>query len=179
MVVAAACLVIMGQPFVHATSGRNKDKEENLTARIGRETNPGKKARLQLRLARLKLSEADAAYQSRNFDEGKALLRQYLDQIRNSWTTLQGSDVAVRKHLGAFKELEISLREDHRFLEDLRHRVPYPNSEAIEEIANENNVVHNQVLGAIFPAGLSPKGKRKQMSSPKSSMPVRPASVKS
>lgn len=171
MVLAAACLSILWQPFAVPSPGRNHDKEEKLAARIESEKNPGKKARFQLRLAKLKLSEADDAYRSRNFDQGKLLLQQYLREIRNSWETLQYTENAVRKHLGAFKDLEISLREDDRFLEDLRHRVPYPESEAIKEIEKESSEVHNQVLEAIFPSDFVPKKGRKRPSPPRGAIP--------
>jgi len=173
MVVAAGLLAILAQPFVYALPGRNKDKEEKLIASIARENNPGKKARLQLRLAKIKLKEADKAYDARDFDEGKALLRQYLGYVRDSWSTLQAADNGPRKHLGAFKNLEISLREDDRFLQDLSRRVPYPESETVKKIAKESSAVHNQVLEAIFPSGISPRGKRKRLMPPNSAMPVR------
>ncbi len=179
MVFAAACLSILWQPFALPSPGRSNDKEEKLAARIESEKNPGKKARLQLRLAKVKLSEADDAYRSRNFDQGKLLLQQYLREIRNSWNTLQGADNAVRKHLGAFKDLEISLREDDRFLEDLRHRVPYPESEAIKGIEKESSEVHNQVLEAIFPSGFVPKKGRKRPSPPRGAIPAGAGGLKS
>jgi hypothetical protein len=178
-VTAAACLALLGQPFVCAAPGRNNDKEENLTARIERESSPGKKARLQLRLAKLKLAEADQAYHSGNFAEGRELLQQYLDQIKASWATLQGANNGVRKHLRAFKDLEISLREDDRFLEDMSRRLPYPEGETVKEIAKQSRAVHNQVLEAIFPAGVPPKARGKRLLPPKSSMPAKPGVVKS
>jgi hypothetical protein len=179
MVVAASLLAILGQPSVHASPGRNKDKEEKLIAKIERENNPGKKARLQLRLAKLNLREADRAYHARDFAEGKALLRQYLGSVKDSWTTLQAADNGARKHLRAFKDLEISLREDDRFLEDLSHRVPYPESETIKEIAKESSAIHNQVLEAIFPGGISPRGRGKRLMPPRSAMPGRLGAVQS
>jgi len=157
MVLAAACLSILWQPFALPSPGRNNDKEEKLATRIESEKNPGKRARLQLRLAKLKLSEADDAYRSRNFDQGKLLLQQYLREIRNSWDTLQGAENGVRKHLGAFKDLEISLREDDRFLEDLRHRVPYPESEAIKEIEKRAARFIIKYWRRFSPAALFPR----------------------
>jgi len=179
MVVATSFLAILAQPPVYALPGRNKDKEEKLTAKIERENNPGKKARLQLRLAKLKLREADDAYHARDFGKGKALLRQYLGYIKDSWATLQGTDNGVRKHLRAFKDLEISLREDDRFLEDLRRRVPYPESETVKKIKEESSAVHNQVLEAIFPGDFSPRKKRKRLTSPKSAAPAKMGALKS
>lgn len=173
MVVAASFLAILGQPRVHAFPGRNKEKEEKLTAKLEQENNPGNKARLQLRLAKLKLREADNAYKARDFGKGKALLLQYLGYVRDSWATLQRVDSGARKHLRAFKDLEISLREDDRFLEDMGRRVPYPESEDVKKIARESSDVHNQVLEAIFPADASPKRKQKRLMSPKSAVPAK------
>ena len=178
IVVAAACLAILGQPFVHAAPDRSNDKEQDLINKIEHETNPGKKAKFQFRLAKLKLTEADHAYRSRNFEGGKVILKQYLDEVRNSWATLQGTGSAIRKHLGALKDLEISLRENDRFLENLRHRVPYPESDFVKEIEKESSEVHNEVLEAIFPGGYAPKGKRKP-SPPESLGPVRAVPSKS
>jgi hypothetical protein len=179
VVVAAACLAVLGQPFVYAAPGRDKEKEGNLIARIEREQNPGKKARLQLRLAKLKLTEANEAYHARNFAEGKELLQQYLDHVRGSWATLGAADEGVRKHLRAFKDLEISLREDARFLEDMSHQVPYPESETVKEIAKESSAVHNRVLEAIFPAGVPQKGRRKRLMPPRTSMPANVRAIRS
>ena len=178
-VVAAACVVILLDPFVWAGPGRNESKEQKLTAKIEREKNPGKKARLQLRLAKLKLKEANAAYLDRHFQEGKALLQQYLDQVRRSWATLQGADNAIRKHMRAFRDLEISLRENDRFLEDLRHSVPYPESEAIKAIAKESRQVHEMVLEAIFPTGFQPRRRIHRLLHPRQKAPAKPGAVKS
>jgi hypothetical protein len=179
IVVAAAFFVILGQPFVHALPGRNSDREEKLITRLAAENNPGKKARLQLRLAKLKLKEADGAYRARDFAQGKELLRQYLGYVRDSWSTLQAVDDGIGKHLRAFKGLEIALREDDRFLGDLSRRVPYPANEYIRKVAKESGEVHNQVLEAIFPSGISPKARRKRLATPRSSMPGAPGDVKS
>jgi hypothetical protein len=177
MVVAASLLAIVGQSPLHALPGQNNDKEETLIAKAGRENNPGKKARLQLRLAKLKLEDAEKAYHARDFAQGSALLRQYLGYVRDSWTALQAADNGVGKHLRAFKDLEISLREDDRFLKDLGRHVPYPESETIEKIAKESSAVHNLVLEAIFPDGVPPRGKKKRPLPPMGAVPAKLGSM--
>ncbi|HXH50040.1 MAG TPA: hypothetical protein VNM47_11915 [Terriglobia bacterium] len=173
LVVAMVGLAVLGPPFVYGAPGRNKGQEENLIARIKQEQNPGKKSRLQLRLAKMKLKEAEEAYHDRNFAEGKVLLQEYLDHVRECWATLEGSEGGTRKHLGAYKELEISLREEDRSLEDLGHHVPYPEDESIKTVAKEISVVHNQVLEAIFPAGLPPKERSKRTTPSRSWVPAK------
>jgi DNA gyrase/topoisomerase IV subunit A len=163
-VAAVLCFITLGQPCCYASPGRakeNKEKEEKLVAKIGRENNPGKKARLQLRLARMKLIEASEAYDHNDLEKGWALLQEYRKQIDASWTTLKESRRGVSKHFEAYKRLEIGLREDARVLEDLRHRVPYPESDSIEKIAKESIQVHSQVLGVLFPPGRPPQKSKK------------------
>jgi len=164
LAVAVFSFVILGQPCCYAFPGRtkeSKDKEEKLVAKIEREKNPGKKARLQFRLARMKLLKASEAYDHNDFKEGRALLQEYREQINTSWNTLKESRRGVAKHFEAYKELEIGLREDERLLEDLRHRVPYPENDFIEKIAKESSEVHSQVLGVLFPPGRPPEKSKK------------------
>jgi len=158
---AVLCIAVLGQPFCYAFRPRPKDQEKQLAAKIEREKNPGKKARLQIRLARVKLTEAIQAYNANNFDQGWALLEDYGRQINLSWKTLEASERGVAKHFEAYKELEINLREDGRLIEDLRRRVPYPENESIKTVAKENSWVHSQVLGVLFPAGTPPEKSKK------------------
>lgn len=170
MLVAVGCLVMIGLPCAYAIPGRksDKEKEQKLIEKIGREKNPGKRARLEVKLAKLKLSDADAAYGQNNFAEGKALLQQYLEQIKTAWTTLQNANGSVKKHLEAFMKLEMSLGEDERFLEDMRHRIPYPESEFVRQVQKASSAVHAQVLEALFPSGF--------MRNPETGKPVHPES---
>lgn len=167
MIVAVAFCAILAQPFVYSMPGQKQGREEKLVAKIEREKNPGKKARLQIRLAKLKLKQAIAAYDHRNFDDGKVLLQEYLKEVRNSWSTLQSADNAVRKHVRAFMDLEISLRENDRLLEDMRRHIPYPESEGIKVIEKESSMIHNQVLEALFPDGFRRKERSKRSMPPK------------
>lgn len=160
MLVIVACLAILAQPFAYAIPGRDKRreeerKEEKLIKKIAHETNPGKKAKLQIKLAKMKLDSANDAYRRRDFSEGKSLLQQYLDQVKTSWSTLEGAGEPVKKHLGAFMKLEMTLSSDVRFLEDLRRSIPYPESEFVKKVEKECSAVHTQVLQALFPDGYS------------------------
>lgn len=163
MLIAIACLAILGQPFAYAIPGRDRHKEEEkLIRKIEHERNPGKKARLQIKLAKLKLDSANDAYHRRDFAKGKSLLQEYLDQIKTSWNTLQGAKAPVKKHLRAFMKLELTLSSDARFLEDLRRSIPYPESEFIKKVEKESSAVHTQVLQALFPEGYRRKNRSRR-----------------
>ncbi|HUZ46602.1 MAG TPA: hypothetical protein VMW54_08190 [Terriglobia bacterium] len=161
---ALLSFVVLGQPpcfAFHREPRPSNEKEEKLVAKIEREMNPGKKARLQIRLARMKLLTAIESYDHNDFEKGRMLLQEYREQINASWKTLQGSRRGIAKHFRAYKDLEIGLREDERLLNDLRHRVPYPENRSIETIAKESGEIHSQVLGVLFPPGTPPQKSRK------------------
>jgi hypothetical protein len=158
---AVLCIAVVGQPFGLAFRPRAKDQAKQLAARIEREKNPGKKARFQVRLARIRLTDAIQEYDAGNYGQGWALLEEYRRQIDLSWKTLESAQGGLAKHFEAYKDLEISLREDRRVLEDLRERVPYPEDQSIKTIAEESSRVHNQVLRVLFPAGTPPQKSKK------------------
>lgn len=145
-------LVIPGLPRCYASQSEKREiEEQKIVAKIAREKNPGKKARLEVRLARMKLLDASSAYDHNDFSKGQALLREYWQLVSRSWETLESTRRGTRKHFKAYKALEISLREDRRRLEDLSLRVPYPESESIQKIEEESSRLHGRVLGVIFP----------------------------
>lgn len=180
MLVIAGCIAILGCPFAYAIPARNEHKkEEKLTAKIAREKNPGKKARLQMKLAKIKLIEANEAYLKKDFAEGKSLLKEYLEQIKTSWVTLQNSKEPVKKHLNAYMTLEMSLDHDERFLKDLREGVPYPHSEFVKQIENESKMVHDQVLEALFPSGFLREPRTRSPKHTKRPAPAKAGAAKS
>jgi hypothetical protein len=162
---AILSLVIPGPPRCYAShasqSEKREIKEQEIVAKIAREKNPGKKARLEIRLARMKLLDADSAYRHNNFLRGEAMLQEYWRQIDLSWKTLDSSPRGAARHLKACKELEIGLREDGRRLEDLRDAVPYPDNDPIEKVAKESSRLHSRVMEVLFPASApAPKSKK-------------------
>jgi hypothetical protein len=135
------------------TNAKRAGSEQQLESRAGRETNPAKKAKIEIALGRLKLGNAVGAYNGDRFDEGSKFLDAYWGQMKQAWALLEqsGRD-PVRKPQG-FKDLDIALREDARTLEDLKHRTPYADRNAINRVAGEVDALHAEVLVALFPGG--------------------------
>src|SRR3970040_2758017 len=102
-----------------------KDDEKKLLAKIEREQNPVKKAKLEIRLGRLKLLEAFAAFERGDVELSHQTLEVYLKWMDDAWTALEGSGRQASRKPQGFKELDIALREDQRLLEDFEQRVPY------------------------------------------------------
>jgi hypothetical protein len=137
---------ILGQPSSHVES------EAELLANIKREQNPVKKAKIEIRLGRLKLRHAISAYDQGHIEDGAQFVAAYVDRMTSCLKTLQGSGrQAVRQPQG-FKELDIALREDSRLLEDMARRVSYFDRAPIEKAAKQIEQLRTDVLRALFPA---------------------------
>lgn len=154
------CGFALGGILLVSSTAAGRDTVEKLQVKIERERNPVKKAKLEIKLARLKLEHAQDAYSKGNVSAGAELLNAYVDDMKSSWQTLLDSGrVASRKPQG-FKELEIALREDSRVLEDLEHRIPVFDRKPVERAAGEAEKLHRQVLQALFPTLKSPKRRK-------------------
>src|SRR5437899_8940371 len=116
-------------------AARHPDTEEDLQARIEREQNPVKKAKYEVRLGRVKLTQAIAAYGAGDVDRCNGLVAAYLAQIKTAWTRLQSAGRNAVKKPEGFRELDIALREDARLIEDLQHRIPYNEREQVAKVA--------------------------------------------
>jgi len=134
-----------------ASLPRRRDTEQDLLARIQREPDPIKKAKLEVRLGRVKLLESMAACDQGNIEETNRLLGAYIETLNDAWERLQNSGRVAHKKSSGFKELDIELREDARYLEDLRHRLPYAERGRTEKVAGEVDQLRNEVLKELFP----------------------------
>ena len=144
--------------FALPAFGRHADSEPDLLARMEREKDPIRHAQLEVRLARVKLFEAMAAMDKGDVEGSQKLLGAYLARVKSAWATLRSSGRPAAKKPAGFKELEIELREDTRYLMDLKHRYVYTDRAPVEKIAQEVDQIHAEVLQSQFPA--APPAKR-------------------
>jgi len=134
-----------------AAPPRKADNEQALLGRLAREHNPVNKAKYEIRLARVKLLQATDTFEKGDVEGTQKLLEAYLGRLKDAWNTLQASGRAAHKNSQGFMQLDIELREDERFLEDLKRRFPFTDREPVERIAREAEQLRNDVLKALFP----------------------------
>lgn len=149
----AAAIVLLLIPL--PGEARRKDTAADLEARIDRESNPVKKAKLMVRLGRLDARQAEEAYDARQFPQGEKLLTQSTAMMQNAWTLLKNSGRNPARKPDGFMQLEISLREESRSLGQLRRRVFYLYRGPVDAALRALNEMHSQVLVGLFP-GASP-----------------------
>jgi hypothetical protein len=157
-----ACVLAL---FPASAKARHHDNAENLREHIGREKNPIKKAKLEIRLGRLELDQAASAYDQRQIPQGQKLLSQSTSEMQDAWNVLKSTRRNAAKHSDGFLQLEIGLRENARLLRMLRQRVFYLYRGPIDETLKTLNQTHSEVLLALFPGAIPPavpgKGKGK------------------
>lgn len=129
----------------------HRQSEQQLVARIQREKNPIKKAKAEIKLARLKLDEAIATYDKGDGPGCQRLLAAYLECVNTAWDLLKGTGRNAVKKPQGFRELDLALRGDHRLLDDFEHRIPYDDRVAVEKISHQADAIHTDVLAALFP----------------------------
>ncbi len=151
---------------------RHHESAAEFAAKIHRERNPIKKARLEIRLARLDLQQASDAYGRNHARQGQALLADYLKEVNSSWRLLQSTGRNAAKKPEGFMQLEIALRENARTLRDLQDRVYYRYQGSISTLEKEVNQLHSKVLLALFP-GASPPAAGAQNRKAAGSLPVK------
>ena len=159
---AALFLIVFSSvPGPAPLAARHPDTEEDLQARIEREQNPVKKAKFEVRLGRVKLTQAIAAYDKGDLDRSNALAAAYLAEMKGAWQRLRDTGRNAVKKPEGFRELDIALREDARVLDDLAHRIPYNDRGPVTEVAHAVDQLHGEVLAALFPAEAPSRAKKR------------------
>ena len=152
-VLVTGAWLMVGVALLDAVSAvPRKDTEEDLQSRLQQESNPVKKAKYEIRLGRLKLLEAIDAFDQHDANTAQNLLDAYLTHIRSSWQLLQNSGHNAVRHPEGFKELDIALRQDGRFIEDLSHRLSYFDRGNVVKTGKEVEQIRAEVIKELFPA---------------------------
>ncbi len=166
------CLALAGI-LLAAGCAMGRETEEQLLQQIQAEQNPVKKAKDEIKLANLKLTQIQQAYAQGHIEAGAKSLGAMTDALKAAWKTLQDSGRVAVKQPQGFRELEIALREDVRALQDLAHTVSYLDRAPLEKAAEELDHVRSEVLHAQFP-GRPPRTLKGSPPPPTASTPESP-----
>ena len=129
-----------------------RDDEPTLISKIGRETDPVKKAKLEVKLGRVRLQQAFDAYSGGKYEDCWKLLGSYQDSMNQAWTDLQASGKVAAKKPDGFKQLDIGLRESRRELENFETHITFAEREVVQSVRAKTEALHNRVLRELFPA---------------------------
>jgi hypothetical protein len=128
-----------------------QDRYEQELTRYQHEPDPVRKAR---ELAKLGDPQIDLAKkQLKAGDEVASLhaLEQYRDEVRETVAALDGMGVDAEKKPAGFKELQISLRETIRRIDDLIFTLNVDKRPFFREVRNDLFANQNQLIDKLFP----------------------------
>lgn len=128
-----------------------QDRLADNLAKYQHEPDPVRKARL---LAKLGDDQVDLARkQLKTGDEVASLhtLEQYRDEVRETVAALNGMGVDAERKPAGFKELQISLRETIRRIDDLIFTLNVDKRPFFREVRNDLFLEHNTLIDKLFP----------------------------
>ncbi len=148
--VALVCATVVFGPALVAPIAAN-DRAAAELARYQQETDPVRKAR-----ALVKLGEEQVALARKQFKDGEDVaslhtLEQYRDEVRQTVAGLKATGVNAEKKPAGFKELQISLRETIRRIDDLIFTIPVDKRPFFREVREDLTKMHNDLIDALFP----------------------------
>lgn len=120
-------------------------------ARYEQEADPVRKARA---LAKLGDDQIDQARKELKADDDVAslhTLEQYRDEIQHMAEALKATGVDAEKKPAGFKELQISLRESVRRIDDLILSLPVDKRPFFREVRTDLVKTQNELIDALFP----------------------------
>ncbi len=120
-------------------------------ARYDQETDPVRKARALGKLGDDQIDEARK--QIKDGDEIASLhtLEQYRDEVQHMAELLKATGVDPEKKPSGFKELQISLRETVRHIDDLILNLPVDKRPFFREVRTDLVNTQNDLIDALFP----------------------------
>jgi len=120
-------------------------------ARYDQETDPVRKARALVKLGDDQIDEARK--QLKDGDEIASLhtLEQYRDEVQHMAELLKATGVDPEKKPAGFKELQISLRETVRHIDDLILNLPVDKRPFFREVRTDLVNTQNDLIDALFP----------------------------
>jgi hypothetical protein len=107
----------------------------------------------EIKLANLTLAHVHDAYSQGHTEEGAKLLGTFIGEMKTAWKVLQDSGRKASRQSEGFRELEISLRENVRALQDLGRTVSYYDRAPLVDAEQELEQMRVEVLHALFPEG--------------------------
>jgi hypothetical protein len=162
VIFACVCLVAFrGALGIPPLPAFRTDTEEDLLSHMQREHDPVRRAKFEVRLARLKLQRGVEACEKDDHDACSKLLSAYLELMKNSWKDMQSSGRNAVKQPSGFKELDIALREDARSLDDSSRKIPLEDRDAITPVIQQIDKLREEVFAALFPSRAAPPAENK------------------
>jgi hypothetical protein len=134
-----------------ALAARPQNSRSRYQAQYESESDPVRRAKILAKLGPLEIAVARADIRSEREEQALAVLQQYNDEVRKTAKALVATGVDAQWRPAGFKELQISLRESIRHLDDLILALPVDEREWFQAVRFDLSAIQNLLLDALFP----------------------------
>ena len=149
-VAALLALVLALAAALAAAGDRAAGDRAKVEAKLARQYDPIKKARLEVQLAKISFQEARKLYLEGDSESGLEKLKEMLSWSEKEHDRLFKNGRNPRKKPASFKDAEITLRKLERRLAHFRLAVPLQDREEIQKITARLTKLREDLLLAIM-----------------------------
>jgi hypothetical protein len=124
------------------------------------EHDPVARAKILAKLGRLEVDQARSDLKADKEEQALADLEHYRDQVESSVQALSATGVNAEQHPSGFKELQISLRETLRHIDELIVQLPLDKRPWFQAVRSDLTKSQNSLIEALFPTLGDKRSKR-------------------
>jgi len=139
---ALAVMLLQAQPAGKAAEFR---------ARFARETDPIHRAKLMPQLGEAELQEIQRQIAGGELSEALEGFKEYRDQVRQCQKDLDAIGVDAEKHPNGFKQLQISLRESLRRLDEALISLASDEQQPFLDVRKDLDRINRHLIRELFP----------------------------
>ncbi len=129
-----------------------QESREKYEAQYQLERDPVAKARLLAKLGNYEVDQARADLKADKEEQSLADLEHYRDQVESTVQALAETGVNAEQHPAGFKELQISLRQTLRHIDELILQLPLDKRPWFQAVRSDLGKSQNSLIEALFPS---------------------------
>jgi hypothetical protein len=142
---AVLMIVVAASPVVA------QDRVAELRARFQSETNPVHKAKLLPRLADAEFSDMENQASAGNLDNAASIAEKVRDEAHAAQQALDSAKRDAEKHPDGYRQLQISVRESVRRLNDILTGLAGDDQKPFQEARDDLEKLNQRLIHQLFP----------------------------
>jgi hypothetical protein len=128
-----------------------QDRVADLRSRFSHESDPVRKAKLMPDLGNAEFREIESDLLAERLPDALAVLQQYRDEAQSCKVALDAKNVDAEQHPAGFKQLEFSLRESLRRLDDLLVTLTRDDQLPFQAARKDIDDMNRHLIHELFP----------------------------
>ncbi len=141
----AALLLIVG------LAATGQDRLAQLRSEFAGASDPVRKAKLLAKLGPLEIQQVREDAHAGKAAQALSQLEEYRDQVHAAHTALKATGVDAEKRYGGFKQLQITVREAIRQIDDILFALAVDQRPPFRQVREDLDGVNSQLMHALFP----------------------------